>query len=83
LVPWNNKTPSVKKASDMSKIAASGGPQQEAGGWTERPEVCQRYCHVYREGELDELLAQVPELAVDEVYFDTGNWCAIAHRRAD
>jgi len=83
LVPWNHRTPTVKKGSDTSKNAASRGPQQEAGGWVERPEVCQRYCHVYREGELNELLAMVPELEIDEVYFDTGNWCAIAHRRAD
>jgi len=96
LVPWNYRTPTVKKVDkDKGKHASSkgpqqerestssSGPQQEASGWVEKPEVCQRYCHVYREGELDELLAKVPELAVDEVYFDTGNWCAIAHRRAD
>lgn len=44
-------------------------------------EVYQRYCHVYREGELLQLFAQVQELEVVDHYFDTGNWCAIARRR--
>lgn len=43
-------------------------------------EVFQRYCHVYKENELQELLAQVQELAVEEIYTDTGNLCAIARR---
>lgn len=51
------------------------------GDWAKEPEVYQRYCHVYREGELLGLLLQVPELEVIEHYFDTGNWCAIARRR--
>jgi alkylated DNA repair protein alkB family protein 8 len=44
--------------------------------------VMDRYCHVYRQGELEQLLAQVPELDVEEIYFDTGNWCAISRRNS-
>lgn len=61
--------------------AATAEASQEA--WEEELEVRQRYCHVYREGELLELLAEVPELEVVDSYFDTGNWCAVARRRAD
>ncbi|CAJ1387454.1 unnamed protein product [Effrenium voratum] len=73
LVPWSFRTPGVKKAKDA-------GPE-EPEGWEQQPPVCQRYCHVYREGELEELLQEVPELELVSSYFDTGNWCAIAKRR--
>lgn len=39
-----------------------------------------RYCHLYREGELAELVASVPGLVVDSVEYDTSNWCVIAHK---
>mmetsp|Transcript_21572 Transcript_21572/g.61094 ORF Transcript_21572/g.61094 Transcript_21572/m.61094 type:complete len:327 (+) Transcript_21572:72-1052(+) len=74
----------AEAAQGSAQVAAAGaeqGPGAQDGQWEEAPEVCQRYCHVYREGELVELLAQVPELEVVESYFDTGNWCAIARRR--
>lgn len=73
LVPWSYRTPGIKK----------GQQAPEAEKWEQAPEVCQRYCHVYREGELPGLLALVPELEVVESYFDTGNWCAIARRLQD
>merc|ERR1719416_106811 len=99
LVPWKYRTPCVRKqkrrggmgpvdetAEEEPATAAAGdgaaaSEAQEA--WQEEPNVQQRYCHVYREGELLELLADVPELEVVESYFDTGNWCAVARRRAE
>ena len=39
--------------------------------------VFQRYCHMYREGELDELVAQVPELVLEESGFESGNYYVI------
>lgn len=62
---------------------ASGDGGEAAPPWQEELGVQQRYCHVYREGELLELLAEVPDLEVMESYFDTGNWCAIARKRAE
>ena len=35
--------------------------------------VLQRYCHVYKEGELHELFQKLPWVKVEQVYFDTGN----------
>jgi len=37
--------------------------------------VYQRYCHVYRAGELEALLACVEGAALEEAFFDAGNWC--------
>jgi len=42
--------------------------------------VYQRYCHVYREGELEELFLATGMCEVEEVYMDTGNWCVIARK---
>jgi SAM-dependent methyltransferase len=36
--------------------------------------IIQRYCHVYREGELEELVSAVHELRVDLVWLTKGNW---------
>ena len=39
--------------------------------------VFQRYCHVYKEGELEALFDHLREWCrVDRVYYDCGNWCA-------
>ncbi|CAE8598890.1 unnamed protein product [Polarella glacialis] len=90
LVPWSFRTPGIKKVKGQEKaeaeaqaLAREAAAEADPGSadWQEQPPVCQRYCHVYCEGELDKLLAQVPELEVVEIYFDTGNWCAISRRR--
>lgn len=54
--------------------------------WTVRGEadlVVDRYCHVFRKGEIDALMRRIPGNGVDmnEVYYDTGNWCIIATKR--
>eukprot|EP00927_Polykrikos_kofoidii_P051466 TRINITY_DN45257_c0_g1_i1.p1 TRINITY_DN45257_c0_g1~~TRINITY_DN45257_c0_g1_i1.p1 ORF type:complete len:424 (+),score=73.10 TRINITY_DN45257_c0_g1_i1:90-1361(+) len=43
--------------------------------------VFQRYCHVYREGELVALMEQVSELEIVDHWYDSGNWCAVGRRR--
>ena len=37
--------------------------------------VYQRYCHVYKEGELEKLFEKIPGCKVEAAYFDFGNWC--------
>ena len=81
LVPWSFRTPGLKKGKETEDEPQVGVPKETAETWEEQPPVCQRYCHVYREGELEELLSEVPELRLLESYFDTGNWCAIAERQ--
>lgn len=36
--------------------------------------VFQRYCHVYREGELEGLCSGVPHCTIEESGWDKGNW---------
>ncbi|KAF4317232.1 hypothetical protein BBO99_00005569 [Phytophthora kernoviae] len=37
--------------------------------------VYERYCHVYRSGELEALIAQVPGLKLKSVEYSRSNWC--------
>lgn len=36
--------------------------------------VFQRYCNVYREGELENLCSSIPNCVIDESGWDKGNW---------
>jgi len=35
----------------------------------------QRYCHVFRQGELEELLLVEPGVSIERSYYDQSNWC--------
>ena len=43
-------------------------------------EVFQRYCHVYKKGDLESLVKEVPSLKIVKTYFDCSNWAIIAER---
>lgn len=65
-------------------------PREEAQGSTQQSPrasggqadgACLRYYHVFREGELAELVEKhVEELRVTHAYFDHANWCVVAER---
>jgi len=89
------KEDNATDTADTSPDATAKGASPSAGAqhcaneeadnsqpWDEKPEVFQRYCHVYREGELLELFTQVPEFEVVDSWFDSGNWCAVGRRGA-
>ena len=40
--------------------------------------VLQRYCHVFREGELEQLVTANAHARIDVSYYDTSNWCVAA-----
>jgi hypothetical protein len=42
--------------------------------------VFHRYCHVYQEGELEQLFEAVPEVEVVDVRYDTGNWVVVVQK---
>uniref|UniRef100_A0A8B9S626 Methyltransferase type 11 domain-containing protein n=1 Tax=Apteryx owenii TaxID=8824 RepID=A0A8B9S626_APTOW len=50
--------------------------QQQGPNW-----ACLRYYHVFKEGELIELIERhIPELHIIDSYFDHANWCVIAEK---
>ena len=81
-VPWHlryrtDRRIALQKPEDVLEGAtASHGVVDKAKGAV----VFQRYCHVYEEGELQELFARLPWVEVTESYYDTGNWCVVAKK---
>ena len=43
--------------------------------------VFQRYCHLYRQGELEELVDQVPQVKLLESGYETGNYFVIIEKK--
>lgn len=70
-----------ESASRWSGITARLGEEMNEWSNTEAPGSCLRYYHVFREGELLELIEKhVEELHVLQSYFDHANWCVVAEK---
>ena len=41
-----------------------------------------RFCHVFVEGELERLVAQLPNVQLVESYYDNANWAVIVKKVA-
>lgn len=82
LVPFKNEH--LKQPGD----GCGGGPQEQhestkspRGREGQAEGSCLRYYHVFREGELAELIENhVEELHVTHAYFDHANWCVVAEK---
>ncbi|MEQ2162610.1 hypothetical protein GOODEAATRI_021534 [Goodea atripinnis] len=76
----------LKQSEDQSPTEPIATEQQEGRqspeGSEEQVEAsCLRYYHVFREGELAELIEHhVEELHVIHSYFDHANWCVVAQK---
>jgi alkylated DNA repair protein alkB family protein 8 len=75
MVPWklpkrfvNTETNAVQVDEKESKTEIS--TNQDAAEIT----VYQRYCHVYKEGELEDLCSRVPNCQILESGYEKGNW---------
>ena len=59
---------------------------QGAGGTIDRGTssvVFKRYYHLFEEGELDGLVARVPNVTLTASFYDKSNWCCIFRRTRD
>ncbi|XP_025954093.1 probable tRNA methyltransferase 9B isoform X1 [Dromaius novaehollandiae] len=66
---------SPQKAVEESAPSMKSRQQQGPNG------ACLRYYHVFKEGELVELIERhIPELHIIDSYFDHANWCVIAEK---
>ena len=66
------KTCPVRRVAD----APAGGEVEES----ERHVVYQRYCHVYREGELEDLCSSVPGVRIVQRGYDRSNWFVVLQK---
>ena len=67
----------------LQEEAASMGAAGGVFDAEKRAYSFQRYCHVYREGELTEIILSVPGARVVDEYYDTGNWCVVVEKVVD
>jgi len=63
-------------STEVAELEAYGGVFDE----TKRAVVFQRYCHVYQQGELRELVTSVGDVCVIDEYYDTGNHCILVRK---
>ena len=63
--------------------AETSAPAHTVFDQTKGSTVFQRYCHVYKEGELAELFKGLTWCKVESVYYDCGNWCVEVRKIAD
>eukprot|EP00039_Didymoeca_costata_P033375 m.42068 g.42068 ORF g.42068 m.42068 type:complete len:322 (+) comp9839_c1_seq1:42-1007(+) len=75
-VPWHFKTPTPAKKPSKNPAFENPLPEHLLPKQTteENTPVFNRYCHVYKEGELDELVGEFPEVEIISSEYDTGNW---------
>ena len=66
-------TEEAKSAAEVYSDAYKGAEYDETKGLV----VFQRYCHMYRQGELETLISQIEELEIVESAFESGNWQVI------
>uniref|UniRef100_A0A3P8THT8 tRNA (carboxymethyluridine(34)-5-O)-methyltransferase n=1 Tax=Amphiprion percula TaxID=161767 RepID=A0A3P8THT8_AMPPE len=69
LVPWHLKE-GKKRGDEESGDKLESGPAP----------VFHRYYHVFQQGELEQLCAQVNGVKVQSSYHDQGNWCVILQK---
>ena len=62
------------------KRGATASAQGEGSDSQSAAVVHQRYCHVYRKGELRELAESIPGARVLQEYYDTGNHCIVVQK---
>ena len=85
LVPFHNKikvkgvTPEDER---QRQSQISGAPTHGEADAEKRSVVYQRYCHVYKEGELARLFDNLPWCEVEASYYDHGNWCCEVRKKS-
>ena len=47
---------------------------------TKKATIYHRYYHVFKKGELEELINEIPGLKILESYYDHANWCVILEK---
>ena len=68
----NENDKEEKKNSNQKKTKKKKTPNNVSDGM-----VFQRYCHVYKKGELEELFLKIPGIKVVSSWYESSNWCCI------
>jgi alkylated DNA repair protein alkB family protein 8 len=69
---------SSQSAAEQAAAAAAGSIRVDQ---SKGAVVLQRYYHLFDQGELEGLVADVPGVAVVDVFYDRSNWCVVFEKR--
>lgn len=74
-----------KKKKKKSPVSSNSTDESSATvrGVEDEVVVYERYCHVYKEGELEDLCSQIAGCRVVETSWDHGNWCVLLQKIPD
>jgi hypothetical protein len=81
-------TTSINNSSSSSSDSNSSGstielkPQHGYRAEGKSSNVFQRYCHLYKQGELEQLCEEIAGCAVVQSYYDSSNWCVMLQKTA-
>ena len=76
LVPWQKKD----KCSDLNTSRENCVSGDCSVGEKKPKIVYHRFYHVFKEGELNELVQFISDARIIETYYDNGNWCVILEK---
>lgn len=88
------ETAAAAATTAAATTAVATAPQHDVFDETKNSTVLQRYCHVYSQGELSNLVNMLNNkdnksnfevedwVCVEEEYYDTGNWCVVFKKLA-
>lgn len=86
MVPWNlDKRFAQPKAKeqqpdDNGESSTVAVEEKKKAVTRSEPIVVQRYCHMFKEGELEQLVAMTGNAHVEEQYYDESNWAVVLRR---
>uniref|UniRef100_A0AAQ5XQN2 Fe2OG dioxygenase domain-containing protein n=1 Tax=Amphiprion ocellaris TaxID=80972 RepID=A0AAQ5XQN2_AMPOC len=79
LVPWHLKEGKKRGDEESGDRFEPSGSRLDTSDSSPAP-VFHRYYHVFQQGELEQLCAQVNGVKVQSSYHDQGNWCVILQK---
>jgi alkylated DNA repair protein alkB family protein 8 len=76
MVPWQYQTRYDQQTSIASpdQSSSSSSSDKENKEQSDEEVVFQRYCHVYKQGELEELLSHISGIQIISAELERGNW---------
>lgn len=76
MVPWNLDKRFVRKDGSTNSDAGESESQEKSSTTA----VVQRFCHMFKQGELEQLVALAGGAQVEECYYDESNWAVVLRR---
>ena len=65
----------VEKKEEEQKVEATEGQEDFHVDEGKKALVYKRYYHMFKHLELEELIKEVPEVEIEESFYDHANWC--------